>query len=102
MTNQETTENAKVGKGERLVVNVVAVSAMFVAVVFNLVLLSPEVKGGIFFFNDTVLHILLIDMAVEAITKGQNVTDSWQGTMNMGKGSQAVDQVGSRGSSEDS
>ncbi len=84
MTTQETTENANGGNGGQLVVNVIAVSALFVAVVFNLVLLSPEVRGGIFFFNDTVLHMLLIDMAVEAITKGQNVTDPWQGTMNMG------------------
>ena len=64
--------------------NVITVSSLIVAVVFNLVLLSPEIRGGIFFFNDTVLHMLLIDMTVETITKGQNVTDSWQGTMNMG------------------
>jgi len=84
MTTQETTEKANSGNREQFAVNVITVSSLIVAVVFNLVLLSPEIRGGIFFFNDTVLHMLLIDMTVETITKGQNVTDSWQGTMNMG------------------
>jgi len=47
------------------------------------------VAGGFLASNDNVLHLLMIEMAAEAITQGQNFTDPWQtdpwqGTMGMG------------------
>ena len=57
---------------------------LFLAVGFNLVLLYPELTGGTVALNDGVLHLLLTNMAVDAITHWRDVTDPWQGTMNMG------------------
>ena len=54
------------------------------AVAFNLYHLYPEVAVGVPRGNDTVLHLLMTDAAVEAITRGQDFTDPWQGTMSMG------------------
>lgn len=54
------------------------------AVAFNLVYLyssfSVEVSAG----TDLVLHTLLSEAVVEAITSGQNFTDPWQASMGMG------------------
>ena len=57
---------------------------LLVAVASNLVLLLPELTGGIVAINDNVLHLLLTDMTVEAIKDGRNFTDPWQSTMNLG------------------
>jgi len=54
------------------------------AVAFNLYYLYPEVAGDFLAWNDIVFHLLAIEMAVEAITKGQDFTDPWQGSMSMG------------------
>jgi len=54
------------------------------AVAFNLYHLYPEVAGAVLDGNDRVLHLLLAEAAVEAITQGQNFTDPWQGAMSMG------------------
>ena len=54
------------------------------AVAFNLYFLYPEVAGDFLAANDTVFHLLAIEMAAEAITKGQDFTDPWQGSMGMG------------------
>jgi len=53
------------------------------AVAFNLYHLYPGVAGDVL-ANDNVFHLLAIEMAVEAITQGQDFTDPWQGTMGMG------------------
>ena len=66
------------------VVTLIVISVLLLAVGFNLVLLYPEVTVGVLAFNDSVLHLLLTDMSVDAITHGRDVTDPWQGTMNMG------------------
>ena len=63
---------------------VIVAVVLLVSVAFNLVLLYPEITGGIVAINDSVLHLLLTDMAVEAIKDGRNFTDPWQGTMNLG------------------
>lgn len=62
----------------------VVVLALLLAVVFNLALLYPELSSGTVALNDGVLHLLLTNMAVDAITTGRNFTDPWQSTMNMG------------------
>lgn len=54
------------------------------AVAFNLFYLYPEVTGAGLAKNDNVMHVLAIEMAVEAIRQGQDFTDPWQGTMGMG------------------
>lgn len=70
--------------GHEPVTTLVVISALCIAVAFNLVLLYPEVTGGVVAINDIVMHLLLTDMAVEAIRNGLDFTDPWQGTMNMG------------------
>ena len=54
------------------------------AIVFNLYRLYPEVASSVLGGNDMVMHLLLADAVVEAITQGLNFTDPWQGTMGMG------------------
>jgi len=54
------------------------------AVAFNLYYLYPEVGGDFLPVSDTVFHMLMIEMAAEAITHGRNFTDPWEGTMGMG------------------
>lgn len=54
------------------------------AIVFNLYRLYPEVASSVLGGNDMVMHLLLADAVVEAITQGRNYTDPWQGTMGMG------------------
>jgi hypothetical protein len=63
---------------------VIVAVVLLVAVAFNLVLLYPEITSGIVAKNDAVMHLLLVEMAVEAIENGLNFTDPWQGTMNLG------------------
>ena len=46
--------------------------------------LYPEVASSVLGGNDMVMHLLLADAVVEAITQGRNFTDPWQGTMGMG------------------
>ena len=75
-TNRENSHN--------LVVTLVVIGTLLVAVAFNLAFLLPEVTSGIVSFNDSVMHLLLVDAAVEALTHGLDVTDPWQGTMDMG------------------
>ena len=67
-----------------LVVTLVVICSLFLAVAFNLVLLFPEVTGGVFYFNDSVMHFLMIDTAADAIRHGRDATDPWQRTMSMG------------------
>jgi hypothetical protein len=57
---------------------------LFLAVAFNLVHLYPDLAVKIPDRNDTGMHLLYTDMAVKAITNGQNFTDPWQSTMGMG------------------
>ena len=54
------------------------------AVTFNLVHLYPDVAIKIPDRNDIGMHLLYTDMAVKAITHGQDFTDPWQRTMGMG------------------
>ena len=54
------------------------------AVAFNLIHLYPEVAGDVRDKNDMVLHLVMTDAVVEALTQGQDFTDPWQGTMGMG------------------
>ena len=54
------------------------------AIAFNLYRLYPEVASSVLGGNDMVMHLLLADAVVEAITQGLNFTDPWQGTMGMG------------------
>ena len=54
------------------------------AVAFNLIHLYPEVAGDVRDKNDMVLHLVMTDVVVEALTQGQDFTDPWQGTMGMG------------------
>ena len=54
------------------------------AVAFNLIYLYPEVAGEVRDRNDMVLHLVMADVVVEALTQGQDFTDPWQGAMGMG------------------
>ena len=54
------------------------------AVAFNLFHLYPEVVGEVRDRNDMVLHLVMADVVVEALTQGQDFTDPWQGAMGMG------------------
>ena len=54
------------------------------AIAFNLYRLYPEVASSVLGGNDMVMHLLLADRMVEAITQGLNFTDPWQGTMGIG------------------
>ena len=54
------------------------------AIAFNLYRLYPEVESSVLGGNDMVMHLLLADAVMEAITRGRNFTDPWQGTMGMG------------------
>ena len=62
----------------------IVICVLLIAVAFNLYHLYPEVAGDVLALNDNVFHLLAIEMAVEAITQGQDFTDPWQGTMGMG------------------
>tara|TARA_B100001971_G_C18167719_1_gene525230 strand:- start:370 stop:1119 length:750 start_codon:yes stop_codon:yes gene_type:complete len=57
---------------------------LLLAVAFNLIYLYPEVAVKVPDLNDSGMHLLLADMAVEAITHGHDFTDPWQSTMSMG------------------
>tara|TARA_B100000809_G_scaffold7785_1_gene7641 strand:+ start:61 stop:759 length:699 start_codon:yes stop_codon:yes gene_type:complete len=83
MTTQDTRDN-NVGQGQKPVTAVVVISVLLIAVLFNLVLLYPQLTGGTVAINDLVMHLLLTDMAVDALKNGRDFTDPWQGTMNMG------------------
>ena len=62
----------------------IAASVLVVAVAFNLINLYSgflvEVSDG----TDTVLHRLLSEAVVDAITTGKNFTDPWQSSIGMG------------------
>jgi hypothetical protein len=53
------------------------------AIGFNLWRLFPETTGGGIPSNDTLLHLKLIESAVDAITHGRDITDPWQ-SMSLG------------------
>ena len=57
---------------------------VLVAVAFNLYHLYPELAFKVTGPNDQVLHLLLTDSAMEAITRGQNFTDPWLRATGMG------------------
>mgnify|MGYP001156979101 FL=1 len=80
--NQDSGGDAE--RGRNPMTTAVVVLALLIAVGFNLALLFPEVTGGVVAINDMVMHLLLTDMAVDAIKNGRDFTDPWQGTMNMG------------------
>ena len=83
MTKSDSSDH-NVGTGGNLVVTLVVLSSLLLAVAFNLVFLFPEVQGGVFFFNDHVMHLLMINTAADAIRHGQDATDVWQRTMSLG------------------
>ncbi len=83
MTTRDTRNN-NFGQGQKPVTAVVVISVLLIAVLFNLVLLYPQLTGGTVAINDLVMHLLLTDMAVDALKNGRDFTDPWQGTMNMG------------------
>ena len=64
--------------------NCIVIGVLLFAVAFNLVHLYPDVAIKIPDRNDTGMHLLYTDMAVKAITLGQDFTDPWQRTMGMG------------------
>ena len=61
--------------------SLIAGAALLVAVLFNLVVLYPEVAIRVPSLNDMVLHTLLQRQAVAALLSGQNLTDPWMGTV---------------------
>ena len=62
----------------------IVICVLLFAVAFNVYYLHPEGPGDVLDWNDSVMHLLLVDAAVEALTHGLDVTDPWQGTMDMG------------------
>ena len=62
----------------------IVICILLAAVGFNLWHLYPEVAGGAVAVNDTVYHLLLTQLAVDALLYGKDATDPWQGTMSMG------------------
>ncbi len=63
--------------------NVIPGAVLLIAVVFNLALLYPGLTRGIVAINDSVMHLLMTNAAVDAIKDGRNFTDPWQSTMNL-------------------
>ena len=57
---------------------------LLVAVAFNLYHLYPEVAVRVPDLNDSVLALLATELAVQAITGEQNLTDPWLATVGMG------------------
>ena len=70
--------------GHSFVATLITAGTLSLAVGFNLVFLYPEVTGGVIQFNDSIFHLLLAEMAADAVTHGQDVTDPWQSTIGMG------------------
>jgi len=64
--------------------SLVSFALVLFAVAFNLYHLYPEVAGDVRDANDMVLHLVMTEAAVDAITQGRDFTDPWQGTMGMG------------------
>ncbi|MCI0780356.1 MAG: YfhO family protein [Chloroflexi bacterium] len=64
--------------------SLISYALVLFAVAFNLYYLYPEVAGDVIARNDNVFHLLAIEMAVEAITQGQDFTDPWESSMGMG------------------
>ncbi|MBC8280072.1 MAG: YfhO family protein [Chloroflexi bacterium] len=83
MKSPETDSENKDQSHQRLVTPVV-ICALLGAVAFNLWHLFPETTGGSVPSNDRMLHLLLIESAVDAMTHWNDFTDPWQGTMSMG------------------
>ena len=54
------------------------------AVAFNLYHLFPEVSVKVTDPNDTGMHLLATELAVESITQGLDFTDPWMGSIGMG------------------
>ena len=55
----------------------IVIGVLLFAVAFNLFHLYPDVAIKIPDRNDTGMHLLYTDMAVKAITHGQDFTDPW-------------------------
>ena len=70
-------------KDQHLVTAIVA-CALLSAVGFNLWHLFPETTGGGIPTNDNLYHLQLIDSAVDAVSRGQDITDPWNGNMSLG------------------
>ena len=68
----------------RCLPGLIVICVLLLAVAFNLIYLYPEVAVKVPDLNDSGMHLLLADMAVEAITHGHDFTDPWQSTMSMG------------------
>ena len=83
MTEPDTNDSDN-GKNHNFRVILITVGALCIAIGFNLVFLFPEVTAGMAPFNDSVFHLLLAEMAADAITHGRDVTDPWQSTIGMG------------------
>ena len=63
---------------------IIVIFVLILAVAFNLIHLYPEAAIKVPDLNDTAMHLLLTNMAEEAITQGKDFTDPWQGSMGMG------------------
>jgi len=77
-------DNVKPSRWFRRLESLLPLFMLLVAVAFNLYHLYPEVAVRVPDLNDSVLALLATDLAVQAITGEQNLTDPWLGTVGMG------------------
>ena len=64
--------------------SLIAFVLVLFAVAFNLYHLFPEVAVKVTDPNDTGMHLLATELAVESITQGLDFTDPWMGSIGMG------------------
>ena len=62
----------------------IAWALISIAILFNLILLCPEVLGAPVIHGDAGFHLLLAESVTETLKYGGNLTDPWQDTMGMG------------------
>ncbi|MCH8282892.1 MAG: hypothetical protein IIC96_19685 [Chloroflexi bacterium] len=85
-----TTPNTNGNNGEHaapsrpLLEGLIVIWMLLLAVAFNLIYLYPEVAVKVIDLNDTGMHLLATDLAVEAIDRRQDFTDPWLGAIGMG------------------
>jgi len=85
-----TTPNTNGNNGEHaapsrpLLEGLIVIWMLLLAVAFNLIYLYPEVAVKVIDLNDSGMHLLATDLAVEAIDRRQDFTDPWLGAIGMG------------------
>ena len=62
----------------------IALALISIAILFNLILLCPEILVAPLIHGDAGFHLLLAESVTETLKYGRKLTDPWQDTMGMG------------------